>query len=308
MLLGSHLGSFDLMMLKNKVLHDRPITVLMHIDERSRVRRIAGIDDRKVPIIPLGSPRQLPACLRSAGARRHRRRARGSEREARPRLPSEFLGRPAPFPIGPHALAARAGASVLMGFGLYEGGATYRIEFIEFGPAAPAGSRGAALQPAVDRYVGAARAVRPALPEELVQLLSLLAAAVSLFEQDPLSALDAITAAQRLAFAPLAFHATAVMRDRGVLAALSKAAPTDWPSTRSRRRPACRPMPRACCSRPASACTSSGGGTSGSISARSATSCSNDEMTRVNFDFSRDVCYRAAAHLDEALTGAGPRA
>ena len=27
----------------------------------------------------------------------------------------------------------------------------------------------------------------------------------------------------------------------------------------------------------------------------------NDEMTRVNFDFSRDVCYRAAAHLDESL-------
>ena len=65
-----------------------------------------------------------------------------------------FLGRAASFPVGPHALAARAGARVLMGFGLYEGGATYRIEFIEFGPAAPAGSRGAALQPAVDRYVG----------------------------------------------------------------------------------------------------------------------------------------------------------
>ena len=68
-------------------------------------------------------------------------------------LVSEVLGRPAPFPVGPHALAARAGASVLMGFGLYEGGASYRIEFVEFGPAAPAGSRGAALQPAVDRYV-----------------------------------------------------------------------------------------------------------------------------------------------------------
>jgi predicted LPLAT superfamily acyltransferase len=39
-----------------------------------------------------------------------------------------------------------------MGFGLYEGGARYRIEFVEFGPPAPAGSRGAALQPVIDRY------------------------------------------------------------------------------------------------------------------------------------------------------------
>jgi hypothetical protein len=51
------------------------------------------------------------------------------------------------------ALAARAGATVLMGFGLYEGGARYRIEFVACGPAAAAASRGAALRPVVDRYV-----------------------------------------------------------------------------------------------------------------------------------------------------------
>ena len=31
-----------------------------------------------------------------------------------------------------------------------------------------------------------------------------------------------------------------------------------------------------------------------------------DEMTRVNFDFTRDVCYAAAAHLDEALVEGRP--
>ena len=45
------------------------------------------------------------------------------------------------------------------------------------------------------------------------------------FDNDPLSAMEAITAAQRLAFAPLAFQAALVMRDRGVLAALSKGPP-----------------------------------------------------------------------------------
>src|SRR5688572_4178121 len=48
---------------------------------------------------------------------------------------------------------------------------------------------------------------------------------MTLFDKDPLSALEALTAAQRLAFAPLAFQATAALRDRGVLAALAAAAP-----------------------------------------------------------------------------------
>jgi predicted LPLAT superfamily acyltransferase len=151
-LLGSHLGSFDLMTMKNKVLHDRPVTVLMHFDERSRVRRIAGIDDSKLSVIPLG---RFDSYLRA-----YEVLARGgvvailadrSEQSAA--LQTEFLGQPASFPLGPHALAARADAIVLVGFGLYEGGSRYRIEIVEYGAPAPAGSRGAALQPAVDRYV-----------------------------------------------------------------------------------------------------------------------------------------------------------
>jgi predicted LPLAT superfamily acyltransferase len=150
-LLGSHLGSFDLMTLKNKVLHDRPVTVLMHIDERSRVRRIAGVDDSKVSIIPLG---RFDSYLRAYEVleRGGIVVALADRGEGSATLPGDFFGRPVAFPVGPHALAARAGARVLMGFGLYEGGANYRVEFVEFGPAAPAGSRGAALQPAVDRY------------------------------------------------------------------------------------------------------------------------------------------------------------
>ena len=42
-----------------------------------------------------------------------------------------------------------------------------------------------------------------------------------MYEKDTLSAIEALSAAQWLAFAPLAFQATSVMRDRGVLAALA---------------------------------------------------------------------------------------
>ena len=150
-LLGSHLGSFDLMSMMNKVLHDRPITMLMHVDERARVRRIAGIDDSKLSIIPLG---KFDSYLRAYDVL-----AQGGivavladRTENAASLNSAFFGQPAAFPIGPHALAARANATVLMGFGVYEGGSRYRVEIVECGPAAEAGSRGAALQPVVDRY------------------------------------------------------------------------------------------------------------------------------------------------------------
>ncbi len=150
-LLGSHLGSFDLMSLTNKVLHDRPVTILMHFDDRSRVRRIAGVDDDKLSIIPLG---RFDSYLRAYDVlvKGGIVVALADRTENASSLRSTFFGRPAYFPIGPHALAARAGARLLMGFGLYEGGTRHRVEIVDFGPAAPAGSRGAALQTVVDRY------------------------------------------------------------------------------------------------------------------------------------------------------------
>ena len=128
-----------------------------------------------------------------------------------------------------------------------------------------------------------------------------------MYDKDPLSALEAITAAQWLAFAPLAFQATAVMRDRGVLAALAKAGPSQG------------------CSIDEVAAT-----TGLSVYAvrvlleaglglhivwrrdgryflgKLGRFLLDDEMTRVNFDFTRDVCYQAAAHLDESLREGRP--
>lgn len=129
-----------------------------------------------------------------------------------------------------------------------------------------------------------------------------------MFDKDPLSALEAITAAQHLAFAPLAFQAASVMRDRGVLAALAKAVPdglhiaevveqTSLPSF------AVRVLLEA--------------GLGMRMVWRTGEDerfhlgklghfLLDDEMTRVNFDFTRDVCYGAAAHLDQALLDGRP--
>ena len=123
-----------------------------------------------------------------------------------------------------------------------------------------------------------------------------------MFDKDPLSALEAVTAAQWIAFAPLAFQATSVMRDRGVLAALRDAAPSQGRSVEEVAAAtglstyAVRVLLEA--------------GLGLHIVWRSdgryrlgklGRFLLDDEMTRINFDFTRDVCYRAAAHLDDSL-------
>lgn len=128
-----------------------------------------------------------------------------------------------------------------------------------------------------------------------------------MFEKDPLSALEAITAAQWLAFAPLAFHATAIMRDRGVLAALAEGGSSQG-----------RSIDEVAAATGLSIYASRvllEAGLGLHITWRRdhrfylgklGRFLLEDEMTRVNFDFTRDVCYRAAAHLDESLREGQP--
>jgi predicted LPLAT superfamily acyltransferase len=151
-LLGSHLGSFDLMMLAHRAMDGRPVSVMMRVDPRAKLRRIAGIDESAPNLIALGRPesylRAHEALMRGEIVGVLADRVDGSA----PCLHAQFLERKVAMPVGPHVLAARSGVPVLMCFGLYEGANRYRIEFVEFGAAAPGAARGAALQPVVDRY------------------------------------------------------------------------------------------------------------------------------------------------------------
>jgi hypothetical protein len=127
-----------------------------------------------------------------------------------------------------------------------------------------------------------------------------------MFDKDPLSALQALTAAQQLAFAPLAFQATCILRDRGVLRGLADAVPDGLTLDGV--------VERTALSRYAARVLLEAGlglrlvwrqgdrfhlGKVGRC-------VLDDELTRVNFDFTRDVCYRAAAHLDRALQTGRP--
>ena len=129
----------------------------------------------------------------------------------------------------------------------------------------------------------------------------------TMFDKDPLSALEALTAAQWLAFAPLAHQATAVMRDRGVLAALGEA-PSSQGCTIDDVARATRLSTYA-----ARVLLEAGLGLhilwrkDGRYHlGKLGRVLLDDEMTRVNFDFTRDVCYKAANHLDESLSNGRP--
>lgn len=151
LVLGSHLGSFDLLMLAQRAMDGRPVSVMMRVDPRSQVRRIAGIDDNALDLIPMGRPDSYLRAyevLTSGGIVA----VLADRTDGAARQPARFLGRSTTLPVAPHVLAARSGASVVMCFGLYEGGNRYRIEFVEFGLTAAQNSRGAALQPMIDRY------------------------------------------------------------------------------------------------------------------------------------------------------------
>ncbi|MDB5873453.1 MAG: SAM-dependent methyltransferase [Ramlibacter sp.] len=128
---------------------------------------------------------------------------------------------------------------------------------------------------------------------------------MAMYDKDPLTAMQAVSAAQWLAFAPLAFQATAVMRDRGVLAALAKAAKgssiDEVAAATGLSAYAARVLLEA--------------GLGLNIVWRRdgrfflgklGRFLLDDEMTRVNFDFTRDVCYQAAAHLGESLDQGRP--
>lgn len=155
-LLGSHLGSFEV--LRVLALHhtDRPIRVVMETAQTPEIDRILeGLNPRiKDSLIPLGSPGALLRVQESLQA--------GAmvgflgDRLVNPNraLSVPFLGVPARFPTGPLHIALRLGVPVILFFGIYRGGNRYDVHFEPFlDPAATSEAVKPDLQDEVGRYV-----------------------------------------------------------------------------------------------------------------------------------------------------------
>jgi predicted LPLAT superfamily acyltransferase len=155
-LLGSHLGSFEL--LRARAAADRlpPVNVLMYRDNAAKLDGVLrgldpGIESR---IIALGGGESLlraHECLERGeivamlGDRAWRKERTWS---------CEFLGAPAKFPLGPLLAAGLLGSPVVLFFGLYLGGGRYEVRVEPFADAIVLDPRDreASVRPWVERY------------------------------------------------------------------------------------------------------------------------------------------------------------
>jgi predicted LPLAT superfamily acyltransferase len=155
LLVGSHLGSFEVLRALGKV-QGRPISAVMH---EANARNMQEVFSRLAPdvqqrVITSGQPDtmlRIKECLeRGEMVGMLGDRPLGGERSAS--IP--FLGAPARFPLGPWLLAV-LGCPIALFFGLYHGGARYELRLEAFSPGehAPREQRDAAVQRLLERYV-----------------------------------------------------------------------------------------------------------------------------------------------------------
>ncbi|MDX1487992.1 MAG: hypothetical protein R3268_07320 [Acidiferrobacterales bacterium] len=128
-LLGAHLGSFEVM--RNAAIADSqmPIKVLMYEDNARKVMELArhlnpAVVDTIIPVGSLESMLQAKAHLDQGGPVG----LLGDRLMKHDRVvPCTFLGGQAVFPAGPMLLAATTSVPVVLCFGLYRGGNRYDI-------------------------------------------------------------------------------------------------------------------------------------------------------------------------------------
>lgn len=130
LLLGSHLGSFEMLAIVGSE-KNLAINMVMHVDDGARLGSLILGEKGSLPykVIPLGQPEsmlQVRECLERGevvGILADRVYAN----EATQSLP--FLGSPARFSLSPLRLARITGAPVVTVFGLFRGGRCYEIVF-----------------------------------------------------------------------------------------------------------------------------------------------------------------------------------
>jgi predicted LPLAT superfamily acyltransferase len=131
LLIGAHLGSFEVMRALGRRFTDHPVSMLMYEDNARKINAtLAAISPAAVQdIVPLGRVDSLLLAREKleAGHLVGMLADRGLGDDASVAL--DFLGAPASFPLGPFRVAAILRRPVLFMTGLYLGGNRYRVHF-----------------------------------------------------------------------------------------------------------------------------------------------------------------------------------
>lgn len=131
LLLGSHLGSFEVLRALALTRHDFPLKVLMHESHNRTITDILHTINPGIAetVIPLGNTESLLTAYEyvQQGYFLGILGDRVFDREKSTHC--EFLGDSAAFPTGPMLVASLLETPVILFFGLYEGGRCYNIYF-----------------------------------------------------------------------------------------------------------------------------------------------------------------------------------
>ena len=177
LLLGSHLGSFQMLGVIGSLEKKLAINMVMHVDGDARLGGLVLGDQEALPynVIPLGEPGSMikvKECL-DRGEVVGILADRVYSNEATQSLP--FFGRMARFSLSPLRLARITGAPVVTVFGLFQGGNRYEIVFESLAPRVVDSSDG-------PRATFDATTAPPATRENAVSLQSCLTSYVASLE------------------------------------------------------------------------------------------------------------------------------
>jgi len=156
LLIGAHLGSFEVLRAVGRGRAGLPVAMLMYEENARKINAtLEAINPAaSQDIIPLG---RMDSMLQArdkleAGYAVGMLADRSLGDDAT--IPCDFLGQPAPFPVGPWRMAALLRRPVFFMTGLYLGGNRYRIHFeplADFSQT-PRADRDAAIRAAMQRY------------------------------------------------------------------------------------------------------------------------------------------------------------
>jgi len=160
LLIGSHQGSFEALRALGARRPDVPLRVVLDKQKTPALTAVleALAPDVGAAVIDASRGGTSVALAMAEGAEQGAMVAlladRGHQNEATREVP--FLGKPAPFPVGPWLLASALKIPVVLCMGIYLGGNRYRLIFEAFADRVdiPRANRQAALDEIVARYAG----------------------------------------------------------------------------------------------------------------------------------------------------------
>lgn len=131
LLLGSHLGSFEISRALAIEQEHFPLRVLMKLEHNQVITELLDALNPTVArsVIPLGTPQTLLAVKESLDKGYAVGLLGDRCYKGEPTVSCRFLGGAVRFPTGPLTLAAISGVPVILVFGLYRGGNRYDLYF-----------------------------------------------------------------------------------------------------------------------------------------------------------------------------------